>query len=189
MKLQFLGAARTVTGSSILLDTGSEKVLIDCGLYQGSRELEERNYLGFEYAPSDIDFVLLTHAHMGHYAGLIHFGREAANTSTLPVWCTARMAQFLRGNAPWDQLIQLKNLELNEVIWAPSAPKRAQTIKPWKGLTIRMIPVPHRGERNEPAFVAHVAEALAEKLEMPVRQVHEMTSRAAGRLFGFPPEP
>lgn len=70
MKLQFLGAARTVTGSSILLDTGNEKVLIDCGLYQGSRELEERNYLGFEYAPSDIDFVLLTHAHIDH-AGLL----------------------------------------------------------------------------------------------------------------------
>ena len=70
MKMQFLGAARTVTGSSILLDTGSEKVLIDCGLYQGSRELEERNYLGFDYAPSEIDFVLLTHAHIDH-AGLL----------------------------------------------------------------------------------------------------------------------
>jgi TatD DNase family protein len=52
-----------------------------------------------------------------------------------------------------------------------------------------MTPVPHRGQRNEPAFVAHVAEALAEKLERPLREVHEMTSRAAGRLFGFPPEP
>lgn len=52
-----------------------------------------------------------------------------------------------------------------------------------------MTPVPHRGKRNEPAFVAHVAEALAAKLERPLREVHEMTSRAAGRLFGFPPEP
>jgi TatD DNase family protein len=52
-----------------------------------------------------------------------------------------------------------------------------------------MTPVPHRGRRNEPAFVTHVADALAEKLAMPVRAVHEMTSRAAGRLFGFPPEP
>jgi TatD DNase family protein len=52
-----------------------------------------------------------------------------------------------------------------------------------------MTPVPHRGKRNEPAFVAHVAEALAEKLGRPLREVCEMTSRAAGRLFGFPPEP
>ena len=52
-----------------------------------------------------------------------------------------------------------------------------------------MTPVPHRGKRNEPAFVPHVAEALAEKLERPLREIHEMTTRAAGELFGFPPEP
>jgi metallo-beta-lactamase family protein len=70
MKMEFLGAARTVTGSSILLDTGQEKILVDCGLYQGTRELEERNYLGFDYAPAEIDFVLLTHAHIDH-SGLL----------------------------------------------------------------------------------------------------------------------
>jgi TatD DNase family protein len=52
-----------------------------------------------------------------------------------------------------------------------------------------MTPVPHRGTRNEPAYVAHVADALAEKLGMPRRDVLEMTSRAAARLFGFPEEP
>jgi TatD DNase family protein len=52
-----------------------------------------------------------------------------------------------------------------------------------------MTPVPHRGKRNEPAFVARVAEALAEKLDRPLREVLETTSAAAGRLFGFPPEP
>jgi TatD DNase family protein len=52
-----------------------------------------------------------------------------------------------------------------------------------------MTPVPHRGTRNEPAYVAHVADALAEQLGMPRRDVLEMTSRAAARLFGFPEEP
>jgi TatD DNase family protein len=52
-----------------------------------------------------------------------------------------------------------------------------------------MTPVPHRGKRNEPAFVVRVAEALAEKLSMDPRSVHEMTSRAAHELFGFPEEP
>ncbi|NNE43924.1 MAG: TatD family hydrolase [Gemmatimonadetes bacterium] len=52
-----------------------------------------------------------------------------------------------------------------------------------------MTPVPHRGQRNEPAFVTHVADALAEKLERDRREVLEMTTAAAGRLFGFPPEP
>jgi len=52
-----------------------------------------------------------------------------------------------------------------------------------------MAPVPHRGRRNEPAFVVHVAEALAEKLGKSVPEVCELTSRAAHRLFGFPEEP
>jgi TatD DNase family protein len=52
-----------------------------------------------------------------------------------------------------------------------------------------MTPVPHRGERNEPARVALVAEALAAKLGRPVAEVHDLTNRAAARLFGFPPGP
>src|SRR5690606_25277372 len=60
------------------------------------------------------DGVLLTHAHMGHYVGLAHFGREAANTDRLPVWCTSKMAAFSRENAPWDQLVSLGNIELHD---------------------------------------------------------------------------
>ena len=52
-----------------------------------------------------------------------------------------------------------------------------------------MAPVPHRGQRNEPAFVTHVADALAEKLGRPPEEIRRMTSRAAAALFGFPPEP
>lgn len=70
MKIKFLGAAKTVTGSSYLLDTGREKVLIDCGLYQGEPELEARNSLRFDFDPKEIDFVLLTHAHLDH-SGLL----------------------------------------------------------------------------------------------------------------------
>jgi TatD DNase family protein len=58
-----------------------------------------------------------------------------------------------------------------------------ETDAPW------MAPVPHRGQRNEPGYLVHVAEALAEKLDLPSRTVHEMTSGAARRLFGFPREP
>jgi TatD DNase family protein len=52
-----------------------------------------------------------------------------------------------------------------------------------------MTPVPHRGQRNEPAYVTHVADALAAKLERPVAEILATTSRAANRLFGFPEEP
>ena len=70
LRITFLGAAGTVTGSCHLINTGVGKVLIDCGMYQGSRELEQRNYLGFGFDPADIDFLLLTHAHIDH-CGLI----------------------------------------------------------------------------------------------------------------------
>lgn len=70
IRITFLGAAGTVTGSCHLINTGVGKILVDCGMYQGSRELEQRNYLGFGFDPSDIDFLLLTHAHIDH-CGLI----------------------------------------------------------------------------------------------------------------------
>jgi metallo-beta-lactamase family protein len=64
--LTFLGAARTVTGSKYLLDTGTQKVLIDAGLFQGLKELRERNWQDLPAPPSDIDAIVLTHAHLDH---------------------------------------------------------------------------------------------------------------------------
>ncbi len=70
MNLQFLGAAHTVTGSCYLLETGDHKILIDCGMFQGGRDLRDLNYAEFRFTPADIDCVLLTHAHVDH-CGLI----------------------------------------------------------------------------------------------------------------------
>ena len=66
MKLTFLGAARTVTGSKYLLDTGRSKVLIDAGLFQGLKELRDRNWQEFPIKPDEIDAIVLTHAHLDH---------------------------------------------------------------------------------------------------------------------------
>ncbi|MEM3342395.1 MAG: MBL fold metallo-hydrolase, partial [Thermoplasmata archaeon] len=70
MDITFLGATRTVTGSCYLLHHRNSNILIDCGLYQGRKELTKRNYLGFAFRPADIDAVVLTHAHIDH-SGLI----------------------------------------------------------------------------------------------------------------------
>jgi metallo-beta-lactamase family protein len=70
MRLQFLGAARTVTGSCFLLEAAGKKILIDCGLFQGSKTIRALNYQNFHFTPSEIDCVLLTHAHVDH-CGLI----------------------------------------------------------------------------------------------------------------------
>lgn len=70
MRLQFLGAARMVTGSCYLLEIGKKKVLVDCGMFQGSKAIRAMNYRNFSFQPSEIDCVLLTHAHVDH-CGLI----------------------------------------------------------------------------------------------------------------------
>ena len=70
MQLSFLGGATTVTGSQYLLDTGDARVLIDCGMFQGSPNETVRNRLPFAYEPREIEALLLTHAHLDH-CGLI----------------------------------------------------------------------------------------------------------------------
>ncbi len=66
MKIKFLGAAREVTGSNYLIETENEKFLVDCGMFQGKKELEELNKEDFAFNPQEIDFMILSHAHIDH---------------------------------------------------------------------------------------------------------------------------
>ena len=66
MKITFLGATKMVTGSNFLVEAAGKKFLVDCGMFQGKADLEMENYRPFEYNPADIDFMLLTHAHIDH---------------------------------------------------------------------------------------------------------------------------
>lgn len=86
--------------------------------------------------------IFLTHAHMGHYAGLLHFGREAMNAQQMPVYAMPRMQDFLTHNGPWSQLLQLQNILLKPI-------QHQQQVKLTSQLTIEPLLVPHRDEFSE----------------------------------------
>lgn len=92
MKIQFLGAARTVTGSCHMIEASGSRFAIDCGMHQGNRAIEERNRNLAPYRPGSLDFVILTHAHMDH-AGLLP--ALAAHGFKGPVYCTTATADLL----------------------------------------------------------------------------------------------
>lgn len=86
--------------------------------------------------------LFITHAHMGHYTGLMYLGREALGGQNIPVHVGARMADFLRGNGPWSQLVELGQIQLHEDVLAGVECLNQQVV-------ITGIPVPHRDEYAE----------------------------------------
>ncbi|GAB7080475.1 MBL fold metallo-hydrolase RNA specificity domain-containing protein [Megalodesulfovibrio paquesii] len=70
MKIQFLGGAKTVTGSCHMMEAAGKRFCVDCGMHQGSRDIEERNQNTAVYKPAEIDFICMTHAHIDH-SGLL----------------------------------------------------------------------------------------------------------------------
>lgn len=70
MKITFLGAAQTVTGSCYVIETDASRFAVDCGMFQGNSAIEERNFQTDNYRPEHLDFILLTHAHIDH-SGLL----------------------------------------------------------------------------------------------------------------------
>lgn len=108
MRLTFCGAAREVTGSCYLVESEGLRFLVDCGMFQGGKaaEIKNRHFTGFH--PEDIDFVLLTHAHIDHSGlipRLINLGFRG------PVYCTSATADLLRVMWPDSAFILEKEAE------------------------------------------------------------------------------
>jgi len=92
IKLSFLGAAGNVTGSQYLLETGTTRFLVDCGLYQ-ERDFRNRNWEPFRFSPGSVDAVLLTHAHLDHCGLLPKLVRDGFRGR---IYCTEATAEIAR---------------------------------------------------------------------------------------------
>lgn len=116
-KLHFYGGARVVTGANYLLETSKTRTLIDCGLFQGGRAMNKKNYEPFPYEPSKIDFVLITHAHLDHIGRLprlINDGFNGKIFATTPTIDFAKLMledsqKILNEKAKKEDIIPLMN--------------------------------------------------------------------------------
>jgi metallo-beta-lactamase family protein len=122
MKLTFIGAAQEVTGSCFLVEADGVRFLVDCGMFQGGREASERNLRAWSFDPRQIDFVLLTHAHIDH-SGLLP--RLSALGFRGPIFTTSATVDLL-------SVMLLDSAFIQETEWARTerksgqAPKRAR---------------------------------------------------------------
>ncbi len=94
---------------------------------------------GFMTTP---DGIFLTHAHIGHYTGLMYLGREALGSSGIPVYTMPGMKKFLNNNGPWDQLVSLGNITLKDL-------NTNTAVRLTKSISIEPFIVPHRDEYSE----------------------------------------
>lgn len=115
-------------------------------LLEATPDFRDQLHLLDQVAPAEgvpgLSGIFLTHAHVGHYSGLIHLGREIIGARGVPVYGMPRMLAFLRSNGPWDQLVRLENISLRPL--AHGVPVRLNE-------RIRVTPflVPHRDEYSE----------------------------------------
>ncbi len=95
MKITFLGATKTVTGSNFLVEGAGKKFLVDCGMYQGSNNEEMRNHEPFDFNVNEIDFVLLTHAHIDHSGRLPKLYVEGYRNPIITTKATADLCSIM----------------------------------------------------------------------------------------------
>jgi pyrroloquinoline quinone biosynthesis protein B len=115
-------------------------------MFEATPDFKDQLYLLDQAAPTSrrpgLDGIFLTHGHIGHYAGLIHLGREAMGARQVPVYAMPRMKAFLEKNGPWELLVRLDNIKL-------MALKANQATILGPKLRVTPLEVPHRDEYTE----------------------------------------
>jgi metallo-beta-lactamase family protein len=121
--LSFLGAAETVTGSKYLVEAGDRRVLVDCGLFQGLRELRRRNWDPLPVDPSSIDVVVLTHAHLDHTGYLPRLISQGFRGSVFSTPGTADLCKLVLPDAGRLQEEDARQANKHGYTrWSPAAP-------------------------------------------------------------------
>lgn len=139
---------RNVASVGVIDHSTGQRWLFDCtpDFPNQLRMLDERTQLvspqrDLQQSPG-LEGIFLTHAHIGHYAGLIHLGREVMGAQQTPAYAMPRMREFLTKNGPWSQLVKLENIKLVAI-------QADQEIRLNERLTVTPIQVPHRDEFSE----------------------------------------
>ena len=111
-------------------------------LFDASPDINKQlNFMG-DRIKKDLKGIFLTHAHIGHYTGLMYFGREALNSKLVNVYAMPRMKKFLEENGPWSQLVSLQNISIIEL-------SNESKISIDSNVIVQPIEVPHRAEFSE----------------------------------------
>src|SRR6187399_2754983 len=111
-------------------------------IFDATPDLTEQLHDADKLQKGNLSGIFLTHAHIGHYTGLMYLGREALNAKEIPVYAMPRMYDYLKNNGPWSQLINLNNIKLQNL-------KSDSSIKLTDKISITPILVPHRDEFSE----------------------------------------
>lgn len=115
-------------------------------LFEATPDLPRQMKLLKEFSPfrqeETPNGIFLTHAHIGHYSGLMYLGRESMNAKATPVYAMPKMRTFLEKNGPWSQLVDLKNIALQAL-------ENQQSVRLSPHLTVTPLQVPHRDEFSE----------------------------------------
>ena len=134
-------ASRKVVSIGIVDNKTQKTWLIEASPDLPTQCKKLNNILSFNHKEMP-DGIFLTHAHIGHYSGLMYFGRESINSNNIPVYAMTRMKGFLIQNGPWNQLININNIKINNI-------ENEVPIVLSENLSIVPFLVPHRDEFSE----------------------------------------
>lgn len=137
-------------------NTNNERQIVSLGLidsenhktylFEATPNIGKQMKMITKYEPNStkefVDGIFLTHAHIGHYTGLMYLGKEAMDANNIPLYVMPRMKNFLSKNGPWNQLISRKNVQIQEL-------KNEQAVNLSKTIKVTPILVPHRDEYSE----------------------------------------